>query len=558
MNMILRNTLFALFIASIIGSCDSSSRQPEKPKLKEIVKVPEEMDPTVRNQISALISYASLNQGKIDDSVYIRDPGVVYSWYEDREAERFWSKDKRWLERADSMFSFIQHSELYGLFPTFYHSGELAGIFKKLQDSASMMDAALWARGDVLLSDAFVTMARHLKRGRLPFDSVTLRKDTLMDGAFFIGLRDSLQDFNDPAALLERLEPLNERYRALRASLPVFLDSLDRREYTFIQFPKKDSLTFVKQLKSRLFEDQYIPFNNRMPDSTELAEAIKKAQTARRLKVDGKAGPALVGSLNNTGMEKFRRIAINLDRYKQLPDTLPKSYIWVNLPAFKMQVWDSGMVKLESNVIVGQPKTRTPVLNSSVSNMITYPQWTVPYSIIFKEMLPKIQKDIGYLDKENLMVVDQNDSVIEPSTIDWSKLSKKKFPYLLRQRQGDDNSLGIMKFNFANKYDVYMHDTNARSLFTRSNRALSHGCVRVQKWDSLSQYLVTKDPQPIPLDSLHIWLERQEKHYIYLKQKVPVYLRYYTCEANKDGSIKFYEDIYGEDNMLRMRYFALR
>jgi murein L,D-transpeptidase YcbB/YkuD len=171
-------------------------------------------------------------------------------------------------------------------------------------------------------------------------------------------------------------------------------------------------------------------------------------------------------------------------------------------------------------------------------------------------MLPKIQKNVKYLDQQNLMVVDKNDSVIDPATIDWSKLSKTKFPYLLRQRQGDDNSLGVMKFNFSNKYDVYMHDTNARSMFARSNRALSHGCVRVQKWDSLSHYLVTKDPQPVAEDSLKAWLSRQEKHYIGLKQKVPVYIRYYTCESRDDGSIQFFDDIYGEDKVLRMRYFV--
>ena len=337
---------------------------------------------------------------------------------------------------------------------------------------------------------------------------------------------------------------------------PAFLDSLDRTEYTYIDFPKKDSMVFVKQLQARLYESQFIDFMDRNPDSTELANAIKKVQAARKLKIDGKAGPELVGSLNNTGMERWRRLAINLDRFKQLPDSLPTSYIWVNIPAFKMQVWDSGTVKLESKIIVGQPKTRTPVLNSAVTNMITFPQWTVPYSIIFKEMLPKIQKDIGYLDKENLMVVDHTDSVIDPATIDWSKLNKKKFPYLIRQRQGDDNSLGVMKFNFSNKYDVYMHDTNARSMFSRSNRALSHGCVRVQKWDSLSHYLVTKAPQPMPLDSLHAWLARQEKHYINLKQKVPVYLRYYTCEVKEDGSIQFFDDIYGVDKDLIQNYLG--
>jgi L,D-transpeptidase YcbB len=326
--------------------------------------------------------------------------------------------------------------------------------------------------------------------------------------------------------------------------------------YTYIEFPFTDSMVFVKQLQTRMYEDSFITFNDRVPDSVEFAAAVKKVQVSRKLKVDGKAGQQVVSSLNNTSLEKFRRIAINLDRYKHLPDSMPASYIWVNLPAFKMEVVDSGQVVLESKVIIGQPRTRTPLLTSQVSNFITFPQWTVPYSIIFKEMLPKIQKDVNYLAKENLMVVDWNDSVIDPRAIDWSKLSKTKFPYLLRQRQGDDNSLGVMKFNFRNKYDVYLHDTNARSLFSRPNRALSHGCVRVQEWDSLSRYLIAKDTNNIPIDTVRAWLTRQEKHTVALKQKVPVYLRYFTCEPTEEGYIRFYEDIYGEDKTLRMKYFV--
>jgi murein L,D-transpeptidase YcbB/YkuD len=206
-------------------------------------------------------------------------------------------------------------------------------------------------------------------------------------------------------------------------------------------------------------------------------------------------------------------------------------------------------------VIVGAAKTRTPLLTSEISNFITYPQWTVPYSIIFKEMLPQIQKSTDYLRKQNLMVVDKNDSIIDPTTINWSKLSKKRFPYLLKQRQGDDNSLGVLKFNFVNKYSVYLHDTNARWLFSKSARALSHGCVRVKEWEKLSHFLVKNDSVKYHPDTLRSWIKRQEKHVVYGFRKIPIFIRYYTCEGS-DGKVKFYDDIYGEDKILRQMYFA--
>jgi murein L,D-transpeptidase YcbB/YkuD len=550
-----RILIYFLFVVALIAvGCNEVSQKPQ-PKKTEIVKEPEKFEPAVTRQLTELLDLAVSNNGQAGD-ISLNNPAALASIYLTNDFTREWSKDKRWHPIADSVFKMILRAEYYGLFPEDYHASRIDAILRKLSDSAAKNDAALWARGDLLLSDALVSMSRHLKLGRIPRDSVSLRKDSTVSQEFYNDIFAKVRNGEQPREILEALEPAHQGYHSLKALLPAFLDSLERKEYTYIEFPFTDSMVFVKQLQTRMYEDSFITFNDRVPDSVEFAAAVKKVQVSRKLKVDGKAGQQVVSSLNNTSLEKFRRIAINLDGYKHLPDSMPASYIWVNLPAFKMEVVDSGQVVLESKVIIGQPRTRTPLLTSQISNFITFPQWTVPYSIIFKEMLPKIQKDVNYLAKENLMVVDKNDSVIDPRSIDWSKLSKTKFPYLLRQRQGDDNSLGVMKFNFRNKYDVYLHDTNARSLFSRPNRALSHGCVRVQEWDSLSRYLIAKDTNNIPIDTVRAWLTRQEKHTVALKQKVPVYVRYFTCEPTEEGYIRFYEDIYGEDKTLRMKYFV--
>jgi len=210
---------------------------------------------------------------------------------------------------------------------------------------------------------------------------------------------------------------------------------------------------------------------------------------------------------------------------------------------------------MQSKVIVGAPKTRTPLLSSEISNFVTYPQWTVPTSIIFKEMLPAIKRDIGYLHKQNLMVVDDNDSVRDPTTIRWARLNKNNFPYQIKQRQGDDNSLGVMKFNFKNKYDVYLHDTNVRWMFDKTFRALSHGCVRVKEWRKLSAFLTRNDTMKYHPDTLKAWITRQEKHTVWGFSRVPIFIRYFTVEGKK-GQILFHDDIYGEDKQLRNRYFG--
>ena len=290
-------------------------------------------------------------------------------------------------------------------------------------------------------------------------------------------------------------------------------------------------------------------------DTTAFKKAIGKYQAAKKLKVTGRINENTVKSLNDTDWERFKRIAISLDKYKLMPDTVPPIYVWVNLPSYHLKVIECDTLVMDSRVIVGAVKTRTPELHSEISNFITYPQWTVPFSIVFKEMLPAIQKDVAYLEKQNLIVVDKNDSVLDPEKIDWSKLSKKKFPYLIKQREGDDNSLGVLKFNFRNKYAVYMHDTNARWMFQKSLRALSHGCVRVQDWRGLAHFLVRNDTVKYSLDTLASWIVREEKHVVSGFKKVPLFIKYFTCEGAY-GKVKFYDDIYCEYKILAEKYFS--
>lgn len=538
-----------------VAACNTAT---EEPKPVEIVKKPENLNKKTYENIAAILHFAEENKGALNDSIRFGMISVVKKWYDTKDSLRTWSDQKEWLSIADSLYNFIEKSELYGLFPTDYHYTALKNIHEAVaKDSASMMDAALWARADVMFTDAFMQVVKHLKLGRLERDSITLRKDTLIADSVYISLLQKVHEQKLITPLLNELEPGLPPYRELKHAIKGFLDSMDRKVYTYITYPieiPEDSVLFLKQLQTRLFEGGYLQFNDRAADTAELASAVRSYQEAKKLKVDGKAGPAVVGSLNDNDRERFTRIAINLDRYKLMADTLPYRYVWVNIPSFQLRLWDADTLKFESKVVVGQPKTRTPVLTSELTNFVIFPQWTVPYSIIFKEMLPKIQKNVAYLDKENLMVVDKNDSIIDPRAINWFKLNKNNFPYLLKQREGDDNSLGVIKFNFRNKYSVYLHDTNARGLFTRPSRALSHGCVRVQQWEKLYKYLVKNDSVRYKPDTLTAWMKRKEKHVVNFSKKIPVFIRYISTEA-KDGRVVFYDDVYADDKTARNRYF---
>lgn len=548
------NTISILIFLVNLSAC-FESQKPKPPKEVVIVNKPEEIQVKANEQLKEMISFLQGSDGMLNDTTKLTNYEALAGMYTSVAFEPIWSNAGKWLPSGDSLFLLISTCKVYGLFPSDYHLPLILNARNQFAvDSQARKNVALWTRTDVLLTDAYFQMARHLKLGRLNRDSTTLRTDTIITVADQVKLlQDALSSLKVRPSL-EALEPLHEGYKAIRAALPAFLDSVKFVDYTYIDYPDPDSLKVIAQVAKRLQEAGLLGKEWSPSDTLSYKAAVRAYQRSKGIRTTGNAAEQTIGSLNDTDWERFKRIAINLDRYKQLPAAMPATYILVNLPAFELRLRDADTIALQSKVIVGSTKTRTPVLTSEIVNFITYPQWTVPYSIIFKEMLPKIQKDTNYLLKQNLMVVDKNDSVISPSSIDWYKLNKTYFPYLLRQRQGDDNSLGVMKFNFRNKYDVYLHDTNARGLFARNSRALSHGCIRIQEWEKLSHFLVRNNEIKYHPDTLRAWINRQEKHVITDFLHVPIYIRYFTCEA-QEGKIKFYDDIYGDDRLLAQRYF---
>ena len=247
-----------------------------------------------------------------------------------------------------------------------------------------------------------------------------------------------------------------------------------------------------------------------------------------------------------------------MDRLRRNREEYPNRYLWVNLPSFYLQVFENGITKIESKVIIGKPYTRTPLITSKINQITTYPTWTIPTSIISKEILPNIKKNNGYLNRKGYSLYDETGKKVNPDSVNWSSY-EQGIPFRVVQPGGDANSLGIMKFNFPNKHSVYLHDTNQRGLFNNSFRSLSHGCVRVQNWDSLYQYIILSDKKAnaddiasnhLLVDSVKNWLSAKKRRTISVTNELPIYIRYFTV-APKNGKIEFYEDVYGEDGKIR-------
>jgi murein L,D-transpeptidase YcbB/YkuD len=544
---------FLIFLTAIsFVQCKSKG---EKAPEKDIVINPAKLAENTAEDIHHTLDFLKTNQGRLNDSVKIRFTTLMDSLYDASQYQPIWFRDERTIPEGHSLINLIQNCRLWGLFPNDYHYNMLSFIDRAFAlDTNAARNAALWARKDLLMTDAFFQLVKDLKQGRIPYDSVTLRADTVLPDSFYTTALNRALQTGNVSQVLHNLEPRSKGYDSLKDYIGAFLDSASFSPYTYLPYPYADSVGFFHLLQKRLVETGNLSDTVPPMNYPKFRSAIIRFQKKYEFKVTGQTSNSLVDKLNNTDIEKFKRIAVTLDRYKQLPDTFPETYVWVNLPSYTLRLMDHDSVVFSSKVIVGGPLTRSPVLTSEISNFITMPQWTVPYSIIFKEMLPKIRKDTNFLAKENLMVIDDNDSVINPRTINWYKLNKTHFPYQLKQRQGDDNSLGVIKFNFRNKYSVYMHDTNVRWMFSKSYRAISHGCVRVKEWVKLANYLVRNDSLHYPPDTLKAYIARGEKHVVSGFHKLPLYIRYFTCEG-KGGKIVFYEDIYDEDRNLIQKYF---
>jgi L,D-transpeptidase YcbB len=337
-------------------------------------------------------------------------------------------------------------------------------------------------RKEALLTDAFLAIAQDLKYGR-----IEVRNDQKVIDSLALNVLESALSTKKIREFLESQEPGHPQYRLLKSSLREMLNKLDSSD--------------------------------------------------RRVLLSGVTYDSVAEH------KKIQLVEVNMERWRSESAEFGDRYIWINVPSYQLQVVEGNQRVLESRIIVGHPDTPTPTLSSTVESISFYPYWHVPRKIAVEELLPAIKQDSSYLRRNDFEVLDKNGAVRNPATLDWKKFNKDYFPFSLRQREGTRNSLGIIKFVFDNPYAVFLHDTNAKGLFRRNVRALSHGCIRMEKAAELARYLV---PEPGTIDK-----RIQEKKQITLgvRRPVPIYVRYFTCES-RDDAPTFYDDIYGLDRAI--------
>lgn len=267
-----------------------------------------------------------------------------------------------------------------------------------------------------------------------------------------------------------------------------------------------------------------------------------------------KALSRLTAPIDSNGTGKYQKIAIALERLRKerIKDSV---YILINIPAFKFDLIEGDSSILRFKVIVGKKDHPTPLINSYVTGIVTYPYWYVPKSIATREILPEIKRDTSHLRKKRYQLIDNKNKAVDYKEIKWDEINVENFEFTIRQASGPHNALGLIKFNFPNRYQVYMHDTPAKRLFEKDVRAFSHGCVRLEKPFLLVEALYQKGYFKFSSDSVQRIINYGINRHIPLKEKIPIYIRYYTAEADSAGNVFFYEDIYKEDEKWQKALF---
>ena len=451
--------------------------------------------------------------------------------------------------RAEALLRAVRDASAHGLDPAWY--------------GVSAVEKALAPGGDpaaieTLLTAAFVTYASDVSTGRVRANRVDKDIDIVQRKVERADLLKAAAEAQDFAAYLASLPPKGD-YPALQKALALWRDKRDKAQFT--QLPDgnllKPGMTDprVPILRKRLAELDLV-----VPDPAvgaaelydePLATVVKAYQETKGLTVDGIIGAKTTQSLNTTIDERIAQIVANLERRRWLPENLGSRYVLVNAGDYSMVFVDDGKLAFQSLVIVGTPKDPTPEIQSTMRGFQTNPFWTVPQSISGEEYLPMLRRDPNALQAAGFKIFENwnDDTEIDPSSIDWHSIHPKAFPYRIRQQPGAGNALGYIFFPFPNRYGIYMHDTANRWLFTEGSRNFSHGCIRLQNpLDFVEKVFgghsgFSKERVRQVIDA------GQQAHYSF-PEPVTLYVTYRTVTASADGQITFRDDVYGRDRQV--------
>ncbi len=476
-------------------------------------------------------------------------------FYREREFRLGWFKDNEIVPQAKEMLNMISKAGEEGLDPKKYQFKDFNTMFANLEaakrDSAKFTE--IQKEIDVALSSTYFVWASDYYRGVvIPRENEEIEWDVKRNKIKLHKALMTVLKERESKYSYASFSPLHPDYARLKSALKTYRGIKAAGGWPAVTANPKlkegQSDPVVSVLKKRL--------GLNTTDSTFNAEtfnALKKFQSDQGLKPDGTLGAETVKLLNIPVDQRIKQIILNMERWRWIPKSFESDYLIVNIPEYRLRVYEKGKEQLAMNVIVGKTMNSTPIFSDKMENVVLAPYWNVPASIVREELGPKIANDPGYLSRSNMELIDAKGNQVSPAQVSWGSVTRDNWKYTLRKKPGPKNDLGDVKFIFPNTNDIYLHDTPHDELFSQAKRNFSHGCVRVEKPLVLAEYLLK--PVGWDMNKIQSTIAGGKEKYVKLKQVLPVYLVYFTAWADENGNVHFRDDIYGHDKTLEREYF---
>ncbi len=493
------------------------------------------------------------NDSATTDEYVLYTTGRMRNFYKDHNYKLMWFNKSNRKE----LIRILEDAYNEGLNPADYHLDHIKNLEQQVEGGNQQTE--LLASLELLMSDATVLYASHLIWGKV--DQSKIRKGW------------DINQNPEP----EGIDALFEQYK-YNENLPAFFESLKPGHFMYIELRKGlkryreiaqnggwPTIPEGQTLKKGMTDPRvaivrnYFKVTGDLPGSTtaenpglfdeELEKAVKAFQFRHNLTQDGAIGKGTLGQMNVPVEKRIDMIRINMERARWVMHQLPSDFLVVNIAGFNVRRLQDGKIIYYSNVIVGKRFHESPIFKGKMTYIEINPTWTLPYSIATKETLPKLKNNPNYLAEKHMVIMDRSGKILDPSTIDFSQYSTRRFPFTIRQEPGPNNALGQVKFMFPNKYSVYLHDTPARSLFSREARAFSHGCIRLEKkWELLMSLM--NQPEVWNMDKINEILKSGKTTRINLPNPIDILILYWTAGADTEDRLFFNKDVYNRDEVV--------
>lgn len=470
-------------------------------------------------------SYPDLNQYREDVEQFYRDRAFRYAWFD----------SKGLIEQAGNLTDRMLNLDAEGIQTKLPYSNALDSLANAYAQHKEQNTALLPL--EIMLSAQYFVFANIAWQGM--DESISKKNDWFVPRkkvSYRLYLDSMLQAPSDEGGAA--VEPVYRQYEKLRSYLRKFRALDAQNSWRIITADQKsykldDSSSVIALIRKRLtvLEDFNGDTTSHVYDNA-LQSGVMAFQSRHGLAQDGVIGIGTLAAMNVSPKSRIRQILVNMERSRWMPVRLNNDYLAVNIPEFKLHVYHDDSLLWSCNVVVGKAVHKTVIFHGDIKYVVFSPYWNVPPSIVRNEIVPGIRRDPNYIAKHNMEITGTQGGL--PS---------------VRQKPGPRNSLGLVKFLFPNSYNIYLHDSPAKSLYNETSRAFSHGCIRVSEPERLANFLLKTDTTWTK-ESIRKAMHAGNEKYVTMKQTVPVFIAYFTAFIDRNEKLNFRQDIYDRDERL--------